>query len=66
MTAIDRELIKDGVQDDDAKQSEESDSVRFARIRKEVFQGRKFPGNSVDILREAGEIRNKQMDAWLE
>ena len=32
MTAIDRELIKDGVQDDDAKQSEESDSVRFARI----------------------------------
>lgn len=66
LTAIDRELIKDGVHEGDAKQSREPDSVRFARARKQVFQGRKLPGNSVDILREAREIRNKQMDAWLE
>ncbi len=66
LTAIDRELIKDEVHDGDAKQSEEPDSVRFARIHKEVFQGRKLPVNSVDLLREARQIRNKQMDAWLE
>lgn len=66
LSAIDRELGEDEVDNRDTEQPKESDSVRFARIRKEVFGGRKLPGNSVDILREVREIRNKQMDAWLE
>lgn len=64
--AIGKELDKDELHDGDAIQPQELDSVRFARIRKEVFQGRKLPGNSVDILRKAREIRNSQMDGWLE
>ena len=66
LTAIDKELAQDEADDGGTGQPEESDSVRFARVRREVFGGKTLPGNSVDLLREAREIRQKEMDAWLE
>lgn len=66
LTAIEGKLDKDEVGSGNVEPSQDTDSVRFARVRKEVFGGRKLPGNSVDLLRDVREIRNKQMEEWLE
>lgn len=63
LTAINREMVKDEVQEDE-QDSDVPDSVRFARARKEIFGDRVLPGNSADIIREAREMRGKEMDAW--
>ena len=65
LAAIQRELVNDEVTED-RKESDIPDSVRFARIREEVFGGRVLPGNSADLIREAREIRDKEMDSWFE
>ena len=37
---------------------------RMAATRKRIFGGKRLPGDSADLLREAREIRNAQMDEW--
>jgi hypothetical protein len=61
LTAIDKELSKDeanGVLDPAAGQS---DADRFAELREKYFGGKTLPGSSVDLIREAREIREAQL-----
>ncbi len=73
LTAIYRELAKDEVASGDAKSGSVStvkdQSVGFdidglKALRRELFGDRIFPGNSVDLLREARAIRDAQMENW--
>ena len=60
-TAIEKELDEDevaGVADESPRFSY---SEYFAQVRKEVFGDRVLPGNSVDLLREAREIREAEL-----
>ena len=40
------------------------DHERFAELRDEIFGDRTLPGNSADLIREAREIRDAEMDRW--
>ena len=66
LTAIDRELAKDEVTEDESSDVDLPASEHFRRLRREVFGDRVLLGNSVDMLREAREIRQAEMDAWVE
>lgn len=61
-TAIEKELAEDeeGTEPDDWSQL--SNAEYFARVREGVFGGRKLPGSSVDLIREAREIRDAQLE----
>ena len=61
-TAIEKELAEDegGTESDDW--SHLPNAEYFARVRKEVLGGRKLPGSSVDLIREAREIRDAQLE----
>ena len=61
--AIEYELARDEEQQGDASQQPLS-VADLARLRKEQFGSRVFPGDSVDLIREAREIRDAQMDEW--
>ena len=61
VTAIGQELDRDesnGVLDQSAGPS---DAERFAELRKEIFGNRVLPGSSVELIREAREIRDAQL-----
>ena len=61
--AIESVLVRDEEQTGDA--SERSLSVTdLIRLRKEQFGDRVFPGDSADLIREARQIRDAQMDDW--
>ena len=62
--AIDRELTKDEANGAGELLADKPDHVRFAELRQEIFGGKPLPGNSADLLREAREIRDAQMDNW--
>ena len=62
--AIERELARD-----EEERKQESRTPRLSieeliALRKERFGDRVFPGDSADLIREAREIRNAQMDEW--
>ena len=61
-SAIEKELDEDesGAAPDDW--SHLSNAEYFARVRKEVLGNRVLPGSSVDLLREAREIRDAQLE----
>ena len=40
------------------------DHELFAELRQEVFGGRPVPGNSADLIREAREIRDTEIEGW--
>lgn len=60
LTAIDKELSRD----EGGGSSDKPDHEMFAELRREMFKDGPLPGNSVDLLREAREIREEQMDGW--
>ena len=60
LTAIDKELAKDEANGVPAP-SGYSDAERFAKLRREVFGDKVLPGSSVDLIREAREIREAQI-----
>ncbi len=37
---------------------------RFRKLRKEVLGDKVLPGSSVDLIREARDIRTRQMEEW--
>ena len=62
--AIDRELTKD---ESEVTFGEGFDRQSFERVvarRQELFGGRPLPGNSVDLIREAREIRDAETKGW--
>ena len=63
-TAIDRELAKD---ESEVIFGESFDRQSFERVvarRQELFGGRPLPGDSVDLIREAREIRDAETKGW--
>ena len=61
LTAIDKELAKDEANGASDQRSGPSDAERFAALRKEIFGDKVLPGSSVDLIREAREIREAQL-----
>ncbi len=62
LKAIGNELVKD--ESEVPTEPDIPDSVRFKQIRDEIFGGRKLPGNSADLIREAREIRDSEIEGW--
>ena len=62
--AIDRELAKDEGNGIRGLLSAKPDHELFAELRNEIFGNRTLPGNSADLIREAREIRDAEMDGW--
>ena len=61
LTAIDKELARDESQGSPAQRTGPSDSERFAELQRKYFGGKVLPGSSVDLIREAREIRDAQL-----
>lgn len=61
--AIESELIRDENHRGDAWDPPLA-IADLVRLRKEQFGDRVFPGDSADLIREAREIRDAQMDDW--
>ena len=62
--AIDRELTRD---ESEVTFGEGLDRQSFERAvarRQELFGGRPLPGDSVDLIREAREIRDTETKGW--
>lgn len=62
--AIDRELTKDEASGLGGLLSNKTDDELFAQLRKEIFAGKPLPGNSADLIREAREIRDAEIEGW--
>ena len=63
-TAIARELTKDEA---DSMSEQRFDRQSFERVlarRQELFGGRPLPGDSADLIREAREIRDAEIEKW--
>ena len=63
-TAIDREMAKDEA---DGLSGQRFDRQSFERVvahREELFSGKPLPGDSVDLIREAREIRDAEIEKW--
>ena len=63
-TAIDRELTKDEANGGASLLSVKPDHESFAELRQEMFGGKPLPGSSVDLIREAREIRDAEIENW--
>ena len=61
-TAIDRELTKDEADGMGGLLSDKPDHEMFAELRQEVFGGKPLPGSSADLIRDAREIRDAEME----
>ena len=62
--AIARELAKDEANGTGAPLPKKPDHEMFAELQREIFGDKKLPGNSADLIREAREIRDAEMDGW--
>ena len=63
-TAIDRELTRDEANGFGGLLSDKPDHELFAELQKEIFGDKTLPGNSADLIREAREIRDAEMERW--
>ena len=62
--AIDRELTRDEANGLGGLLSDKPDHELFAELQKEIFGDKTLPGNSADLIREAREIRDAEMERW--
>lgn len=62
--AIDRELVKDEASGIAGALPKRPDHEVLAELRWEIFGGKPLPGNSADLIREAREIRDAEIDGW--
>ena len=62
--AIDQELTKDEVNGMSGLLSGKPDHELFAELRQEIFGGKPIPGSSADLIREAREIRDAEIEGW--
>ena len=63
--AIDRELTRDEANGLSGLLSDKPDHEMFAELQKEIFGDKTLPGNSADLIREAREIRDAEMERWV-
>ena len=61
---IDRELTKDEANGLGRLLSDKPSHELFAELRQEIFGGKPLLGNSADLIREASEIRDAEIDRW--
>ena len=62
--AIDNELARDEAEGLPKRGLNRESIERMAALRKEIFGGKKLPGDSAGLIREARAIREKDMDRW--
>jgi hypothetical protein len=62
--AIDRELTKDEANGLGELLAGKPDHEMFADLQNEMFGDKTLPGNSADLIREAREIRDAEMESW--
>ena len=62
--AIDQELIKDEANGMSGLLSDKPDHELFAELRQDIFGGKPIPGSSVELIREAREIRDAEIEGW--
>ena len=62
--AIDQELTKDEANGMSGLLSDKPDHELFAELRQEIFGGKPIPGSSADLIREAREIRDAEIEGW--
>lgn len=63
--AIDRELTRDEANGLVGLLSDKPDHERFAELQIEILGDRTLPGNSADLIREAREIRDTEIERWV-
>ena len=63
-TAIDRELTRDEAESESRMPFDRQSFERVVARREKVFGGRPLPGASVDLIREAREIREDEVANW--
>lgn len=63
-TAIDRELTKDEAEGVSERRFDRQSFERVVARREELFGGRPLPGDSVDLIREARELRDDEVENW--
>ena len=61
-TAIEKQLIQDDVNGTHRPASSKEAFERLVALRKEIFGDKVLPGSSVDLIREAREIRDKELE----
>ena len=62
--AIDRELTKDEANGVSGGGFDRQAFERVVAKRRQLFGGRRLPGNSADLIREAREIRDAETEHW--
>ena len=63
-TAINRELTKDEVDGVSGRRFDRQSFERVVARREELFGGRPLSGDSVDLIREARELRDAEVEKW--
>ena len=63
-TAIDRELTKDEADGVAGRRFDRQFFEWVVERREELFGGRSLPGDSVDLIREARELRDAEVKKW--
>jgi hypothetical protein len=63
-SAIDRELTRDEVSDVSRRRFDREAFERLVALRREIFGGKPLPGDSADLIREAREIRDAEIEGW--
>lgn len=63
-TAIDRELTKDEAEGVSGRRFDRQSFERVVERREQLFGGRPLPGDSVDLIREARELRDDEVENW--
>ena len=61
-TAIDRELARDEADGMGGLLPDKPDYELFAELRQEIFGGKPLPGSSADLIQEAREIRDAEIE----
>ena len=62
--AIDKELTRDESNGLGGLLANKPDHELFAELQEEIFGDRTLPGDSADLIREAREIRDREMEGW--
>ena len=48
----------------DGRLSDKPDHELFAELQQEIFGDKTLPGNSADLIQEAREIRDTEIERW--
>ena len=62
LTAIEKELAKEEIPPAESPGFTKESFERLISLRDEIFQGRTLPGDSTELIREAREIRDKDLE----